>query len=188
MSFDGRASSDPDGTISSYAWTFGDGGAAAGSTPSHSYAKRGTFTVQLAVTDNSGSVGVTAKSLAVSSGNSGGGPVVRLRIPRQRLGSVVRRGLDVDVSSSEAATAKLRLVLPASVAKTLGLGNGSRPVVIGTKTHRIPAHKDAVVRLTVFPRAGHDLRSVKSVVARLTATVTGSSGKTSASRRLLLRR
>ncbi|MHA7222353.1 PKD domain-containing protein, partial [Arthrobacter sp. RHLT1-20] len=35
---DGSASSDPDGTISGYAWTFGDGGTATGATASYSYA------------------------------------------------------------------------------------------------------------------------------------------------------
>jgi PKD repeat protein len=54
VSFDGSASSDPDGTISSYSWSFGDGASASGETPSHTYAKAGTYTVGLTVTDNAG--------------------------------------------------------------------------------------------------------------------------------------
>jgi PKD repeat protein len=53
-SFDGTTSTDPDGTVASYAWSFGDGQTGTGSTVSHSYATAGTFTVSLTVTDNQG--------------------------------------------------------------------------------------------------------------------------------------
>jgi PKD repeat protein len=52
--FDASASADPDGTIASYAWDFGDGSTGTGATPSHTYATADTFTVTLKVTDNSG--------------------------------------------------------------------------------------------------------------------------------------
>lgn len=52
--FNGGGSSDPDGTIASYSWTFGDGGAATGASPSHAYAVAGVYTVVLTVTDNCG--------------------------------------------------------------------------------------------------------------------------------------
>ncbi|HSC03251.1 MAG TPA: PKD domain-containing protein [Solirubrobacteraceae bacterium] len=54
VSFDGRASSDPDGTITSYAWDFGDGVIGTGATPTHAYADPGTYTVRLTVTDDAG--------------------------------------------------------------------------------------------------------------------------------------
>src|SRR6185312_12341175 len=38
-------SSDPDGSVASYAWTFGDGGTASTQNPSHTYTAGGTFTV-----------------------------------------------------------------------------------------------------------------------------------------------
>ncbi|MFE4467796.1 PKD domain-containing protein [Leifsonia sp. NPDC056824] len=53
-SFDGSTSSDPDGTVASYAWDFGDGATGTGATASHTYATAGTFTVTLTVTDNAG--------------------------------------------------------------------------------------------------------------------------------------
>ncbi|MGI8879698.1 MAG: PKD domain-containing protein [Jatrophihabitans sp.] len=52
--FDGSGSSDPDGSVSSYAWNFGDGTTGTGVAPSHRYAVGGTFTVSLVVTDNQG--------------------------------------------------------------------------------------------------------------------------------------
>jgi PKD repeat protein len=51
-SFDASASSDPDGTITTYAWDFGDGGTANEVTANHTYASAGTYTVILTVTDN----------------------------------------------------------------------------------------------------------------------------------------
>jgi PKD repeat protein len=54
VSFDGSGSSDPDGTIDSYAWDFGDGSTGTGATPTHTYTGAGTFTVGLTVTDNQG--------------------------------------------------------------------------------------------------------------------------------------
>ena len=53
-SFDAAGTVDPDGSVSTYAWTFGDGATASGATASHTYATGGTFPVTLTVTDNEG--------------------------------------------------------------------------------------------------------------------------------------
>ena len=52
VSFDASASSDPDGTIVSYAWDFGDGNLGGGVTTAHTYGSAGSFDVILTVTDN----------------------------------------------------------------------------------------------------------------------------------------
>jgi PKD repeat protein len=55
--FNGGGSTDPDGTIASYAWTFGDGHSQAASsspTASNTYAAGGNYQVTLTVTDNGG--------------------------------------------------------------------------------------------------------------------------------------
>ncbi|WP_202333420.1 PKD domain-containing protein [Mesorhizobium sp. L-8-3] len=52
--FDGSASRDPDGSILSYRWDFGDGASAAGIGATHVYRAAGTYRVTLAVADDSG--------------------------------------------------------------------------------------------------------------------------------------
>ncbi|CAN5138836.1 hypothetical protein BH09ACT1_BH09ACT1_05760 [soil metagenome] len=66
----GSASTDSDGSISSYAWNFGDGSTGAGATSSHTYATAGTYTVTLTVTDNAGATGSVARSLTVTAGTT----------------------------------------------------------------------------------------------------------------------
>lgn len=53
-SLNGSTSSDPDGTIASYDWDFGDGSTGNGATTDHVYAAAGTYDVKLTVTDNRG--------------------------------------------------------------------------------------------------------------------------------------
>ncbi len=56
----------PGGSISSYSWTFGDGGVATGSTVHHTYAHAGTFTVGMKVTDAYGVASTKTKTVTVS--------------------------------------------------------------------------------------------------------------------------
>jgi len=66
IAFDGTASSDPDGTIVSYAWDFGDGAQATTATANHAYAAAGTFIARLTVTDNSGSIGTASVTITIA--------------------------------------------------------------------------------------------------------------------------
>jgi PKD repeat protein len=52
--FDGRGSTDADGSITQYVWDFGDGQSASGEVVQHAYASTGTFSVALTVTDDRG--------------------------------------------------------------------------------------------------------------------------------------
>jgi PKD repeat protein len=52
--FDAGASSDPDGNIAEYTWSFGDGGSGAGVNAAHVYTTPGSYTVALTVTDTVG--------------------------------------------------------------------------------------------------------------------------------------
>ncbi len=60
-SLDAGGSTDPDGTIASYSWGFGDDGTAAGQTAQHTYGQAGSFSVTLTVTDNAGATSHATK-------------------------------------------------------------------------------------------------------------------------------
>ena len=66
VTFNGSGSSDSDGSIASYAWTFGDGANGSGVNPTNTYSAAGTFTVSLTVTDNDGA-STTATTMAAIS-------------------------------------------------------------------------------------------------------------------------
>ncbi|UCC92812.1 MAG: PKD domain-containing protein, partial [Thermoplasmata archaeon] len=54
VNLDGSGSSDPDGTVETYTWIFGDGSVAYGARVSHVYVDNGIYMVVLTVTDNDG--------------------------------------------------------------------------------------------------------------------------------------
>jgi len=64
--FNAANSSDPDGTITSYQWNFGDGNMGNGESVNHSYANAGTFTVVLVIYDDRGGKATTSQSIKVS--------------------------------------------------------------------------------------------------------------------------
>jgi PKD repeat protein len=68
-SFDATSSTDPDGTIASYAWDFGDGTTGSGLNVQHTYALPSGYNVTLVVTDNTGHVGVNTQTVSVASSN-----------------------------------------------------------------------------------------------------------------------
>jgi PKD repeat protein len=68
-SFDGSGSTDIDGTIASYAWTFGDGSTGTGVKPSHTYSTANTYNVTLTVTDNSGATNAITHQITVAAAN-----------------------------------------------------------------------------------------------------------------------
>jgi len=59
-------SSDSDGHVSGYSWTFGDGGTASSQNATHTYGAGGDFSVTLRVTDNTGDQTSFAKTITVS--------------------------------------------------------------------------------------------------------------------------
>jgi len=67
VDFDAGASYDPDGTIVSYAWDFGDGESATGKTTSHTFTTttNQTYIVTLTVTDDDGATGSGSRSIEV---------------------------------------------------------------------------------------------------------------------------
>jgi PKD repeat protein len=66
--FDGSASHDPDGTIVSWAWDFGDGATGSGAIVDHTYTTVGWNYASLTVTDNSGLTATEYVSIEVKPG------------------------------------------------------------------------------------------------------------------------
>jgi endonuclease/exonuclease/phosphatase family metal-dependent hydrolase len=61
------AASDPDGSITSYSWTFGDGHTSSAVNPTNTYQSAGSFTARLTVTDNAGATASATVQINVSS-------------------------------------------------------------------------------------------------------------------------
>jgi hypothetical protein len=67
LTLDGSKSFDPDGSITSYAWNFGDGNSASGASMTHSYADAATYSARLTVTDNAGAQSTDTAVVTVTS-------------------------------------------------------------------------------------------------------------------------
>ena len=65
VEFTSKDSFDPDGTIASYHWDFGDGTSASGKNASHTYPVAGDYTARLTVTDSKGASAVDPVSILV---------------------------------------------------------------------------------------------------------------------------
>ena len=66
VNFTGSGSNDPDGSIVSYAWTFGDGSSSSAQNPSRTYSTPGTYTARLTVTDDGGGTGSASVQVTVT--------------------------------------------------------------------------------------------------------------------------
>ncbi len=64
------ASSDPDGSIASYAWAFGDNTSGTGVSPSKIYTSAGTFTARVTVTDNRGATATADATVTITAGGT----------------------------------------------------------------------------------------------------------------------
>ncbi len=122
VQFDGSASSDPDGSIVSYLWEFGDGGESSEMNPVHSYAASGTYNVTLTVYDDNGAMASDSVSVEISPVTSGADVYltelwVRDRL-RARTGRRVRQNVVALGSGTEVtqgATVTLSVTAPSGI-------------------------------------------------------------------------
>jgi PKD repeat protein len=125
--FNGSASSDPDGSISGYAWNFGDGTTGSGVSPSKTYASGGTRTVALTVTDNGGATGSTSQSVTTV---APGGSTITLSVTLTKVRGVNQANLSWSGASSSADVyrnnVKIADVNGTTYVDTIGRGGGSQ--------------------------------------------------------------
>ncbi len=69
VAFNGSASSDPDGDVLTYEWSYGDGATGTGVTAPHAYADNGSYTAVLTVTDPAGANDVTDTPVTITNAN-----------------------------------------------------------------------------------------------------------------------
>ncbi len=143
VAFDGTGSSDPDGSIASYDWDYGDGSPIAvnaGATPSHTYAAASTYVVTLTVTDN---LGATATDTAIASVVGNQAPVaVNETVAVPRLGSTAIDVLanDYDIDGT---------IDPATIVITQQPSTGSAAVVGGQIVYT-PPNGNSPIRNALF--------------------------------------
>jgi PKD repeat protein len=101
VAYSGAGSSDSDGSVVSYRWSFGDGGTGTGPAIGHTYARAGTYSVTLTVTDNAGQSTTVARSLTVAAA----GRITKVKVTPSRTGATVA----VTVSSAGTLTAGRRV-------------------------------------------------------------------------------
>ncbi len=106
ITFDGRSSSDPDGTIGLFSWNFGDNSAVVqGDVVTHTYAAPDVYTVTLTVTDNLGATGSTSQSVDAT----GDEPFARSLTPDFGVVDTIVANIGLDGENFESgATAQLR--------------------------------------------------------------------------------
>ncbi|MGY2076495.1 PKD domain-containing protein [Blastococcus sp. SYSU DS0828] len=87
VGLDASASADADGSLTSYAWDFGDGSTGAGRTVSHAYGAAGTYLVTLTVTDDRGATATARREVEVTA------PAVPVPLARDTFERSVSGGL-----------------------------------------------------------------------------------------------
>ena len=79
ITFSAAGSTDPDGTIASYQWSFTDGTNASGQTVQKTFASAGSYTATLTVTDDRGGTATSSAAVTVSTAGGSGSKPFTLR-------------------------------------------------------------------------------------------------------------
>jgi PKD repeat protein len=147
-SFDASASTDPDGTVASYGWNFGDGATATGALANHTYTDAGTYLVILTVTDDRGATSTSSKTITTT--------VTPNQNPSASFTATVT-SLDVAVDASASTD-------PDGTISSYAWDFGDDTSATGTKTnHTYATAGTYTVTLTVTDNRGGTATTTRSV-------------------------
>ena len=179
VTFDGSASSDPDGQPLTYEWTFGDGGTSTtGPTVQHTYASAGSFTATLVVRDASGNASPPATRVVTVTTSGNTPPVPIIQSPA--AGSTFAVGQQVTLTG-KASDAQDGKVPPARLSWQVLLHH----VAAGGTEHTHPLAAGTGASLTFTFPAPEDLAATAGSWVEAIFTATDSAGASaSVSRRL----
>jgi PKD repeat protein len=170
------------GLIQAYEWNFGDGSGGRGQTPSHTYAKPGTYSVTLLVEDTFGQVVTVSHQVTVASppsegGSSGGGfgesptppPPIGVAVQpvsNSAIGTITLLGTNISIgpkgtgqvklscTGTGACTGKLTLAV-----KVKGRNKRTRTVTLGSASFSIAAGATGSVTLKLTAAGRSRLRA-----------------------------
>ena len=142
-SFDGTASSDSDGTITSFAWDFGDGSTGTGGTATHTYSAAGTYSTRLVVTDDGGATALATRTVTVTA-------------PPPPADTLAADTFERSVSNGWGSAT-------AGGAWSVSGSSSLYAVTGGTGRIQLPAGSGGTARLPGFSATGIDLRSTVAV-------------------------
>jgi|GEM_PF-5489639 len=118
-------------------WSFGDGATAVGPSVEHAYSQSGTYQVVLTVTDRGGDVRSLAQTIDVlgPSNHPTPGLHVRLQLLPQGMGSMLRSGIHMLLSSNRRGDGFFTVLISAGAAQRAHISHsGHAAVVIGQGT------------------------------------------------------
>jgi PKD repeat protein len=161
-------SHDPDGTVASYRWDFGDGTTATATTPTttHEYADPGTYAVTLTVRDGSGATDDTTQQVAAED-----------EAPPP-AGPAWRATAAVDVNASRpvvtvpaAVQAGDRLVLVVSTNRAATLATPAGWTLLGTVSDGTDVRSWLLTRLATAGLAGTNLQLTLDATSKTSVTL-----------------
>ncbi len=153
------SASDPDGSIASYSWNFGDGQISGGTNANHQYVLPRVYTVKLLVTDNYGGVGTSQQDITIQ-----GGLNVPNIPPVSQFTFSINNYIVLFTSSSYDSDGSISSYL-------WNFGDGQTSISIGPLTHQYLVAQVYIVQLIVTDNNGATTTSSQSITI-------GSSGQT----------
>ncbi len=155
----GSTSRDPDGDALAHAWSFGDGAGSTQADTSHTFARAGSYTVRLTVSDGRGGTDTVARVITVSSGTtsttSAGSPATA---PTPVAGGAA--------STAPTASRTARRLSPFPVIRIAGRLLGTR-----TRIRVLSVQAPRGATISVRCRGGGCVRRTQRLVTRSASTV-----------------